>query len=454
MPGDADNPYAPPVADTAEPEEIAGTWSVQGDFLVVREGAVLPPVDLDGRGAGGPLTPLLLRMGVPVGGKVVLLMLVPAVLMLGYLAFERGVRERSGFPGILVVLLLSHFLSRGVKIRGTPAFVWGQVSVPALRAMTGRTLGRGRVTSALTLFLLILAAMVFADIGRDPGGVAIAMAFTLVGYLAVLFWAAMDSGWRCTRARDGWLWIKGVGPFALGELARRAGDPLPPPVRRKVFKLRLNRLPWSHWRRINGGRPGAWWQTLMLRVGRPEVREQLVYHWSERQWLPPEQGDPELIDAWSRETVGTPLAEWRLVHAERIDSPTRCIRVEEIVFLSPDGRHAAMSVVYRVAVGRSLRETREVAFRSWTVDGRILATGNMPPAAPLPDGFEMEYRKGSPRELARRHLERAAAASLVAVDAAGLRQREEEEMRGRHEALEAAGLCGPVEEVEEAGSWE
>jgi hypothetical protein len=463
---ESDNPYAPPAAGSDGLEAIPGCWSVQGDYLVVRENAVLPPVDLAGRGAGGPLTPLVLRLPVPMGGKGIMAMVIPVVLMLGYLAFERGLRDRSGFPGILMVVLLSHLLLRGVKIRHAPAFLWGQASLPALRARSRRARWRGYVGLASTFLLLAFLGIALAGRGQmveglgsgsmDGLGAAVGAAcLALAGYLGVAVGSALDAGWRCTKARDGWLWIKGIGPAGLAELARCSAEAPPPAVYRKVFKFRLQRLTLSEWRATNGFRPGAWWQTLLLMSRKPEGQEHLAFHWSERKWLEPADGDAELVEAWRRDTAGTPLAAWWMTHAERIDSPTRCVRSEEIVFLSPDGRHAAMSMVARVATGKGLLEDRrETAFRSWTDDGRILATGNQRVSGPLPEEMEFEVRAGSPWELARWHLERVAGAALVAVDAAGLRQKEEEEMRHRHEVLEDAGIYGPVEEMELPGDWD
>lgn len=466
MPVDSENPYAPPAA-AADPDGLPGCWTIQGDYLVVRENAILPPADLDGRGAGGPLTPLVLKLPVPMGGKgiVVILIAVPLVMACTYFLSD-WVGSSHFLVAVIAGMVLFPLFQRGLKVRETPAFLWGEASVPALRARSRRGRWRGYVALASTALLLGFLGLAFAarrqlaeSLGSgsmDAFGVAIALAgIALAGYLAVAVWGSLDTGWRCTKARDGWLWIKGIGPAGLAELGRRSRAEMPPPVSRKVFKFRLQRLTLSEWRATNGLRPAAWWQTLQMLSRKPDGQEHLAFHWSERKWLEPADGDPELVEAWLRDTAGTPLADWRMTHAERIDSPTRCMRSEEIVFLSPDGRHAAMSMVARVATGKGLLEDRrETAFRSWTEDGRILATGDRRVSGPLPAEMEFETAAGPPWMLARRHLERVAAEPLVAVDAAGLRAKEEQEMQRRHEVLEDAGIYGPVEVMELPGDWE
>ena len=476
---ESENPYALPAAWLDAMEGMPGCWSVQGDYLVVRENAVLPPVDLDGRGAGGPLTPLVLRLAVPAGGLAVALIVIPAAIMIWCIAMVRDFWTESRSLGALVLVVLvgvalvpmvaSRFLRRNSTAREGPAFLWGYASVPALRAMLQKARRRGWIAAVAGLLPLLFAVLNSGvrDVMEDDDGMLSPewrvflkislgmMVLSGCGAVSAGFWAAKERSWHCTKAQDGWLWIKGIGPAGLAELARRSAAEPPPLVRRKVFKFRLQRLTLSEWRSTNGFRPGAWWQTLLMMSRKPEGQEHLAFHWSERKWLEPREGDAELVEAWQRDTAGTPLADWRMTHAERIDSPTRCFRSEEIVFLSPDGRHAAMSMVARVATGKGLLEDRrETAFRSWTEDERILATGNQRVSGPLPDEMEFEVRKGSPWEMAQWHLARVAEEPLLVVDAAGLRRKEEQEMQRRHEVLEDAGIYGPVEEMEMPGDWE
>ncbi len=476
---ESENPYALPAAWSDGIEGMPGCWSVQGDYLVVRENAVLPPVDLDGRGAGGPVTPVVLRLAVPAGGLAVASIVFPAAMMIWCIAmagdFWTGSRSLGAlgfvvFVGVaLAPMVVLRFLRRNSKAREGPAFLWGYASVPALRAMFLQARRRGWIATVAGLLPLLFAVlnsgvrdvmegddgmlspewMVFSKISLG------AMVLSACGAVSVCIWAVQERNWHCTKARDGWLWIKGIGPAGLVDLSRRSAAEPPPLVRRKVFKFRLQRLTLSEWRATNGLRPGAWWQTLLMMSRKPEGQEHLAFHWSERKWLDPTEGDAELVEAWQRDTAGTPLADWRMTHAERIDSPTRCFRSEEIAFLSPDGCHAAMSMVARVATGKGLLEDRrETAFRSWTEDGRILATGNQRVSGPLPEEMEFEVRTGSPWEMAQWHLARVAGELLVVVDAAGLWRKEEEEMQRRHEVLEDAGIYGPVEEMEIPGDWE
>ena len=476
---ESENPYALPAAWSDGIEGMPGCWSVQGDYLVVRENAVLPPVDLDGRGSGGPVTPVVLRLAVPAGGMVVAWIVIRAAIVIWCIAVVRDFWSESRSLGALVLVVLvgvtlgpvvaSRLIRRSSKAREGPAFLWGYASVPALRAMFLQARRRGWIATGawlLPLLLIVLNSGVRDVMGDDDGMLSPewmvflkislgAMVLSGCGAVSVCFWAAKERNWHCTKAQDGWLWIKGIGPAALAELAQRSATEPPPVVRRKVFKFRLQRLTLSEWRATNGLRPGAWWQTLLMMSRKPEGQEHLAFHWSERQWLEPRDGDAELVEAWQRDTAGTPLTDWRMTHAERIDSPTRCFRSEEIVFLSPDGRHAAMSMVARVATGKGLLEDRrETAFRSWTEDGRILATGNQRVSGPLPDEMEFEVRQGSPWEMAQWHLARVAEEPLLVVDAAGLRRKEEQEMQRRHEVLEDAGIYGPVEEMEMPGDLE
>jgi hypothetical protein len=455
MPGDSLNPYAPPAQEVAA-GEIPGVWRVEGDYLVVREGALLPPVDLDDRGAGGPLTPMLLQLQVPTDGKGMAVHVASSLPVLGYCAYQI---QRDGEISMLVVLSVmfgSHFLFKGIKVRTHPAHLFGFVSVPAARALTRRARWRRWLLAASLLPVALLLGLVFAFpfIGLDVEwlfrsvywGLG-ALVASLVLVIAVTVWMVFDRGLTCTRFRDGWMWVKGASPRVLANLAARSTGAPPVMVPRRVFTCHWDRMPAADWRQADQGPLEAlkiWW----IRARAKAPLDLLCFHWSEREWLAPDQADPELLAAWREETAGTPLEGWTLVYAGRSGSPAGCDEVNELVFLSPDGRKAAIPSITRQAIGGKLKESRGLNFRSFTSDGRILATGQRAPAGPAPEGFLFTRAKGSPAEVACVHLQRLAGESLVTLDAAELRRREEREMQLHHDSMEAAGIYGPLEEIE------
>ena len=64
MPKEAVNPYAPPTQDVSGVPAEARLWCVVDGYLAVRDGAILPPVDLEGDGRGDHLTPVVRQCSV------------------------------------------------------------------------------------------------------------------------------------------------------------------------------------------------------------------------------------------------------------------------------------------------------------------------------------------------------------------------------------------------------
>jgi hypothetical protein len=281
---------------------------------------------------------------------------------------------------------------------------------------------------------------------KVAGGI---VAVSLVILLGVAIWKEFDKGWHCPRFRDGWLWIKGLGPEALAGLGALAVGYQPVPVKKKVFKARLDLMPEAFWQKSYGrgplGRFRMWSLRRRLKGG---PLENFVFHWSEREWLSPADADPELLEAWRLETAGTPLADWSLVYAERTDTTSGYDQVNELVFLSPDGRHAAIPSITRAVMDRKLREVREMNFRSFTEDGRIIATATSEQTSLLPPELDFSVASGKPMDVAHAHLQRTSGEELLSMNADELRRQEEREMRLNHETMEAAGIYGPIEEMD------
>ncbi|MEK7951949.1 hypothetical protein [Luteolibacter soli] len=462
MADDALNPYAPPAEEVVSSEVVGGVWRVEADYLVVREGTVLPKVDLDGRGMGGHLTPVAMKLPVPMDGKRLAIVVIAGLPMVGYMIYQatRGARVSPLWMIAIAVgtQVLCQFLFRGVKVRTAPAHVYGYISIPAIRSITRRDQIRRRLTWALLAPVFVIFPLVVAyplmtrrydqilEVAKWAGGI---VAVSLVLLLAVAIWKEADKGWRCPRFSDGWVWIKGLGPKALAGLGAQAVGYVPVPVKKRVFKIRLDRMPTSFWKEVHGGGPLGTLRSWMHRSrvkGRPV--EQTVFHWSEREWLSPEKADPDLLAAWRSEIAGTPLADWPMVYAEHQTLATGCHGVTELIFLSPDGCHAAIPSITRAVIDRKLKETRELNFRSFTTDGRIIATASNQPAGPLPSELEFEVVRGKPMEIAHVHFQRTSREHLVTVTAEELRRNEEREMDLVYETREAAGIYGPIEEME------
>ncbi|HEY1123779.1 MAG TPA: hypothetical protein VGE67_19330 [Haloferula sp.] len=458
MSDDTANPYAPPSHEVVSSDVVGGMWRVEGDYLVVREGTVLPEVDLDGHGKGGPLTPMAMKLPVPLDGKGVGLIVLSALPMVAYIIYQLTRGQRISWLWMMGIWFVTHFLTRGIKIRTAPTHIYGYISVPAIREITRRDRLRQRLTVALLVPIGVIFPLVIAyplmtkrydrimDAAKMAGGV---VGVTLLLLLGVAIWKMVDKRWHCSRLSDGWLWIKGLGPGALAGLGARSVGYVPVAVKKQVFQARLDLMPEEFWKRTYGSGLGGRFKLWALRrrtKGGPI--EHPAFHWSERTWLSPAEADAELLAAWRSEVAGTPLAGWSLVYAERIDTTSGCDQILELVFLSPDRLHAVIPSITRMVVDRKLKEIRGLNFRSFTRDGRIIATETKALTYLRPAELDVAVVKGTPAEVAETHLRRAACETLLPLGAAELRQQEEREMRLNHDVMVAAGIYGPTEEID------
>jgi|GEM_PF-4782108 len=439
------NPYAPPSAGGPADDSPQGPdYRVEGEWLLVRPGTLLPEVDLEGRGEGAGLTPVGLRFATGRSAPPLRLAVAGALLLGGLWIFGA---ERLLLVMLMLPLLVGLVLGLALRRERGPPGVWrvrGFASQDALRTRWRRT----RLRSAMSLpalLLILVPALVPEFLGATaPGGGAWFAAGVLV-VLGLLLWHALDLGWTCARVADGWIYLRGIRPRALSELASRTAV-LPAPRRRKVQVFRLHRLPLNRLVTVLRWNPLQWLLVGQLKWLRSKALERPVYHWSETEWRGPEAADPALMAWWRRKVAGSTLADWQAVAATRTDAPDGDTRTEEIVFRSPDGRAILVPGLVRFANGRVYVERRQLHARSWATDGRVLATGTLPLRRWVPDWLEAVTVKGSPGRVARRHLDRLGGEDLRRVETAGLRREFEREMEARTEAMEAAGVLGPVEE--------
>jgi hypothetical protein len=456
MPDGPLNPYAPPAESAAT--ETAGLWSVSGDLLLVQNGASLPPVDLAGDGGTEELAPVAYQFNVAsslglahwgvLGGMV-------GVMALSKHFFGKG----EFWMGLVAYAILSRWLGGGTG--GGQARITGFASVPSLRAWARRHRWRQRMIWAGLLAValpnlglisgVVMSGSSLADM--DPlRWVVPSVALGIGLAFGAAVWRIYDSGPVCHARRDGWFHVKGVKPAALVALARRLHEP-PPPLRpRAVHPVYQYRLPLRMLARTSRS-PWVWLVLAILKTRRSPRLVRQMFAAKEGITLDPAAADPALHRRWQQETQGTALASWTPCHAGRLDSPQRDSRTELVIYASPDRTSFAMVAVIRVAIGAYFNEETELSLRSWTADGRCLHTGSHEAPQPLPADIDYLRSKVGLAAMAELHRQRTEGAMLQAPDDARFRELLTAEAEARRAALEAAGIYGPIEEIELPGDW-
>lgn len=408
------NPYAPPVGDVAAPPEHTHLWSVTGGYLAVRDGAFLPPVDLEGDGSEGPLTPVVRQCA---------------------LSFRRT----DGSPAV-------------VKFRGF-------TSVASFNARAKRT----RWRHFLTFFGLValvagwVATKHGVELSNDDRivrkGIGLAAGGALLGGLGLLsifasvVWERVDMGVRCSGVRDGWFFLRGVPHRSLASLAGRIW--IGPVVKiRKVFRFYSHRLPLSFLLRNHWFNPIALILISILKARRSPLLESLHLHHSEDDPRPPEEGDAELREQWRRETAGTEMEEWSAVVAKTVAVPGGSMGLEWMLYLSPDRCCAAILMVNRISNGKHSSIVRQSILRSWTEDQCVLTT--TPPCLPLHSPWIDRLKTRGPfPSLLKSHRAHVGSRQIITLQSDqqlfDLLAREFEEESA---VYVAAGWQGPLEDME------
>jgi hypothetical protein len=270
-----------------------------------------------------------------------------------------------------------------------------------------------------------------------------------IGIAAGWVWALNDRGVRCVRSKDGWHHLAGISYVAMAELARRGHEAVPAPRLRKSYRLFGYRLPLASLvlarQRWN---PLVWILMALLKAMKSSILAQRYLHWSERATAPASRTDPDLRDRWKKAAAGTVLETWTVRWSDCRDSPVAGIRARTLVTASPDGRFFALLHVVRAATTSSFEEAQELNFLSWTAEGQLLDTSAFRAIEPQPANREFVRVKAATAQVWAAHHERAGAVAVALRDDADLRRRLDQAEVDREVALVAAGVCGPVEEIE------
>lgn len=402
MPEETVNPYAPPTQDVSGVPAEARLWCVVDGYLAVRDGAFLPPVDLEGDGRGDHLTPVVRQCSV---------------------SFRR--------------------------VSGTPAAVRfrGYTSVASFRGRGTRTKVRNWM-SGIGLFGLIGGIFL-----NDAGSEAIlGEAFAVDGLsIALIFgsavWQMLDSGVRCRGTRDGWFYLKGISPASLAQFAARSEE-APVPRLRKVYRFYEHRLPLTVLLRNYWYNPWAVIFLAVLKARRSSALESLLLHHGEATGKPWSQGDPQLMEQWESETRGTEMESWTGVGAAAICPPSGFSKLELLTYASPDRKFFATLMVNRVSNRALFREIRQAVIRSWT-EGQCIQTCT-PPCLPVcPPQIDRRKMKGNlPRLLAGHRAHAGERVLRPVAEGEELASLLAEEAGHETASLSAAGWLGPLETME------
>ncbi len=463
MPDDALNPYAPPVAaETLAPPEAARLWMVHGNHLLVRDGARLPPVSLLGEDDGSGLTTSH-QVFAMASGTSGLMFLVPIVIMVLVMMFIANVFDRAAvLEGLVVFFVSRRLLYRFSKVSQTVANIQCYLSLSELKARARRDRWRGWLTmTALVAFILLLLGGLFEKdyiYGDDAREYWWAVGFTvpvglmmLACFFGSLIWLAMERGLKCMHHTGGWFYLSGVPATSLAKLA--AMSPEPPPERtRKVYTLYQHRLPLGI---LLGPRrnPLLVLVVAIMKATRSPSFVRRNFHWSEsRRGVRP---DEDLAARIAKLRSEPEFAAWQDLGCSRLDSPQGDLRILTARFASPDRRHFCHITLARISKARAYVEVCQTDFRTWTTDGRCLVTSSQPPFPKLPAYLDFRRVKGSPVRAWSRHLRRSEGATPMAVESDDELKRLLEKEADDHAALlQAAGIHGPLEEVEMPGDWE
>ncbi|WP_035608201.1 hypothetical protein [Haloferula sp. BvORR071] len=461
---DNPNPYSPPAPAADLPEAEPGRmWSVEGGYLMLRPGAMLPPVALEGEGE--ILTPGMRRFAVFSGGKGILMFALPMLATIGWMLYSK-IRLHGDYlwAGLLVIFLLLRLVrSQGGGL--VNAMVWGFFPVAHLQAKARRERWVKRLTllGLALLFgawgILVVRRQYLAGLHYSARGnqrfqindtlewLLPTVGLALLILIAAAVWKSLKPGLRCTAYRNGWLYLRGVPDASLTLLAAKAGDERPPLRKRMVVKFYQHRLPWSvllgpHW--LN---PWLLFWLAVFKLGKSPRLERLRFPENDYEGVP--EADPELLARWHQETAGTGMASWTLASWQYRDSPQGDLRVCSLSFASPDWTSFASLIVTRLSVMQVYAESRLGMLQSWTEDGQFIVTANPPAFFAIPSHMDCVEMKGSLVKLLEAHARRTAGMTLTRVSGEKhLRELFKRELETVNAVYEAKGFQSAPEEME------
>ncbi|MBB5352952.1 hypothetical protein HNR46_003202 [Haloferula luteola] len=463
---DDSNPYAPPLADDSSErtDRSAGQpWQVGNGCLYIRDGAVLPEIDVFGGSDDLPLTPaagsfsMLQSGGIRVGRILVFALLGGAAMVLGIIGGVHAGIDPAPLMVIVMVMLLGGLLGNRLVRKSK-----GRTGGPA-RLRWSMTVADANANAAITRRLQWLSAMPWIGVSLLWGGsfwtdLEGFRAFGLLCVFGYSFLVRHLSKHRkilqCRGESDGWFELRGFAPEALMRLAEIQHEQAEKPAElgrrmRRVRSIYLYRFP------LRGLAGKQWWNpSVMLVLGfmklsRSPALVREVFDPDEAVDLKPSRWDPHLRERWHELQSEPVLKGWFLIEARELDSVAGDQRNQWFALSDPERKHSLVVSLHRQVSGVNVFEADESTLITWRKTGNVVWTTRSPAVGKFPSNIEVHRVRGDLSKQVAHHLSRVGegdALSMENPEVAKARDRELKE--ALHQCWMRAKLCSDYEERE------
>lgn len=426
------------------------TWQVDGTGVLARNGATLPPVDLDTGMSDGPM-----RSVRRVGEFNLAIVAVSLVFGIGgYLG------AKYFFDGELLVFFVLFLLGKMVFMRlralrgatGNRVVVW-----TFMDEMRARRIARRRWFRICAMLLIATSLLVvpLLLVGHFMDLMTWLLRLFAVGVpllIVLILWAVLDQGKTKIRpGPQGWLRIERIHPEALvklREIEREICDKVVTPheVRKRLVRTSyLHRYPLRLLIGHNWKRPFLVINIVMMKLLRSRLLEREAYHFSEAGEISMAQlcaALEKFADDWL-----SVHPDWKFISAKRLPSPAGDLVVESLFLASPGLEHCA-NVSHVWLVRNNGKGTTEIRFFTWVEEDRVVATVDHA-SLPLPNPRMIGSRvSGTAAQVFDAHLKQCRAHMIAASrDAAELLARIRRLMEEGDALLVEGGFQSEVRET-------
>jgi hypothetical protein len=398
-----ENPYASPA--TTEPEAPPSrVWQLDGIGVLVKNQAVLPPVDLNTGETGEGLKCVRRAFVKQSPGSSILYW----GILLGYV-FLSGKTDIGTLPlmtGLFVIL----FLFKQVQaLRASPSQrlnVMEYIGPRSIRGYVARGAWRRRI-----YFLLIAAFIFSAAVDHHPDTQVMILFLAFGGFFANLVWAIVDKPpARSQAGPPGWMRISPIHPDAARHLAELQKEEPHTESTTGETRKRNTRTTYFHKYPLGillAGRknPLVVFNIIVAKLLRSPLLARDTFHHSEAVTTDPENLCPPLrekIDSWI-----TAHPDWTLRETRRLVSPDGDIIVEN-AHLAPPSHEHELCLTCSWNLSAPARRILHGSFFTWLRDGGHVSTHDHPFIRLQIPGYLPFHTRGDLEQIYQEHLRHSA----------------------------------------------